>query len=167
MAIKRLFAVIITICVMCSIGSVTALAKDNNDTRQYFYFSDANGRVQLSKYREKEDTSPLYFRTESGTLPYKGYCISAYSYHEPESTQIGARKSSSTYLINDYREYLLRCDLQTVGAGHFVALQGRYPFTTYDWGDVTIWWSPDSVDTGGLVTLHPNNVTPVDPSKLS
>lgn len=167
MKIRRFVSALLAVCLLLSTVSLTAMAKDNVDTKYKFYFSDEEGRIDHSTPRAKEDTSPIYFRTEYGTLPYKGYCISAYSYWPSSTTHPSWQAYSSTYLINDYREYLLRCDLQQVHETCLIILQGEYPFTTYSWGDVTIWWSPDSVDTGGLVTLDPSLVNPVDPSQLS
>ena len=120
-------------------GSTTS--PDYNDTSYKFQWSGST-RTSYTPYRAKGSNSRVYFKTQTSTLPMKGYYIN--SYLSKTNTK------SAEYLINNYNGYAINSKAPSSQPGN-VRLEARYPESHYSWGNVTITWSPDYRNDGSTL----------------
>lgn len=101
-----------------------------------------NAPYSSTSYREKENNSGVYFNVKKNTLPGSGFYIRAV--YDDGST-------SNWFHINDYNQYAINDGVEGK-TGHSVCLETWYPAEWgYNWGNVTIDWSPDYSSMGATL----------------
>lgn len=153
MKIKRLLAMCLACILMVSAMALPASAANTTDAT-YTYEWNSTSRFDKTPPRAKENDTPVYIKTVEYTLPYGGYYVRA-MYQNSYSSSISYYASRGEYLIADYAGYIVNTDnVSSSLAGKYAFLQGHYSDRTYDWGDCTIKWSPDTTNASMYPSLN-------------
>ena len=152
MKTKRILAVFFTALSLVSVMSLSASAANTGDT-YYTYSWTSNSRYDYTPTRYKYDTSFVYLRAVSDTLPVGGFYAS--TFYGTSSSTATKKASASEYIVNNYNGYTIRPNGTSVSQKNkYVRIRGHYTNTNYSWGNATIAWSPDTYNQGAYSTLN-------------
>lgn len=149
---KRLLALLMAVVTVVSVFTISASAANTDDT-YYIYNWTSSSRYDCTGARKKDNTSPVYIKTQEYTLPYNGYYArTLYGTKMDNATNFA---SAHEYWINDYVAYVIRADGTKVSqSGKFVRIRGHYDDATYSWGNCQIAWSPDTQNYNSYPVLN-------------
>lgn len=152
---KGILAVMLT--AVFSLSALTSVFADTKDERAVFSWTKDSPYHNTPDSRQKEDNSGVYIKAVSGTLPGRGFYVSV-----DYSGENGVY-STEWFHINDDRAYVIQSDVPGGGKGKRVTIKTWYPSEWgYNWGDVTVDWSPDYTPSGAAELYLPILNAPAD-----
>lgn len=144
---KKRVSVLLMVIVMILGMTQTAFADTNDHRVKLNWTKDAP--YSSSPFRKKDNNSQVYFKVVNGTLPGNGFYICAV--YGPDNA---CAFQTKWYYINDYRPYAIDIGVSDL-AGINVSILTWYPSEWgYNWGNVTIDWSPDYTPQSGVTILR-------------
>lgn len=152
MKIKKKLALCLAAIMMVSALAIPASAANTTDSYYTYEWSSTN-RYDYTPTRHKDNSTPVYIKTQEYTLPYGGYY--AGTYYGTTSSNATNKASAAEYWIGNYTPYTIRANGTSVSqAGKYVRIRGHYQDTTYSWGDCQIAWSPDTANASNYTSLN-------------
>lgn len=146
-----------TIAVLAVAVSLMAVpaAADTQDKYYTYEWSDSTSRIDYTEAYKKDDSTAVYIKTVSYTLPYNGYYVK--TYYGSSKNAATSPASKGEYYLNDYIAHIIKSNNVATGtsmAGKYVRIRGRYSDRTYSWGNCKIAWSPDTANESRYASLN-------------
>ncbi|MDD2992826.1 MAG: hypothetical protein PHG73_04700 [Pygmaiobacter sp.] len=150
--IQKLISILCVAVMAVSMGAVSAFAaepeimpRDTNDRTKTFIFNVSNNQTDYSDLARKDDNTNVYIKAKAYTLPAGGFTA------QTEYQSVWGIRNASTgqYRISDYQAHSIRSDNAYITGdinltGKNVRIVARYQGMSYNHGDVTVLWSPDT-----------------------